>query len=155
MKYSKKTKGFYPSEPDLLEAYASLPDDLVEISDEDYYKLINNQSGDKTINFDAVIPEVVEVTVTDDFYAQQARKVRDSIRSQIDLFVLPTSTIKDELVTDEQKAILVQDSLVLARWPSTEGWPFIDLPALSELTESIIKLPVWEYSTNIEIQVGV
>ena len=78
-------------------------------------------------------------------YNQQARALRDKIREEINLYVLPTSTIGDELVTDDQIGILVQDSLLLARWPSLEGWPYIDLPVLSDLTKSIIQVPVWEF----------
>jgi len=73
----------------------------------------------------------------------------------IDVYVLPTSTIADELVTVEQRDVLVQDSLSLAKWPSLEGWPFIELPELSSLTKSIIQVPVWEYPVDIEIKVEV
>ena len=155
MKYSKITKGFYPSDEELLKAYKNLPDDLVEISDEDYSHIINNQTGNTTINFDSGIPEIVQVEVSEDFYKQQARKIRDFIRSQIDIFVLPTSTINDELVTEEQKALLIQDSLLLARWPSVSNWPFVGLPELSDLTKSIIQVPIWNYPIVEEVTVEV
>lgn len=100
-----------------------------------------------------VVAPIVSSQTVD--YEQRARRLRDSIRDQIDKHVLPTSTIADELVTEEQKAILVQDSLTLAKWPSLEGWPFIELPELSSLTKSIIQIPVWEYPADIEIKVEV
>ena len=88
-------------------------------------------------------------------YEQKARRLRDSIRDQIDIYVLPTSTINYTLVTEEQKDVLVQESLTLAKWPSLEGWPFIDLPELSSLTKSIIQIPVWEYQVAIETELEV
>lgn len=109
--------------------------------------------GDTFKDGDVIKQQIKQPTPAE--YEQQARKVRDAIRSQIDIYVLPTSTINDGLVTEEQKDILVQDSLTLAKWPSIDGWPFIDLPELSSLTKSIIQIPVWDYPVNTEIKVEV
>ena len=78
-------------------------------------------------------------------YSTLARELRDSLRNSIDKFLLPSSTVSDTLVTEEQKSILIQDSLVLAKWPTTESWPYVDLPILSELCESLITIPSWTY----------
>jgi len=77
-----------------------------------------------------------------------ARKIRDLLRKGIDKFLLPASTISDQLVTEEQKTTLIQDSLTLAKWPAQEGWPYIDLPVLSDLCKSLLSIPVWEYPTQ-------
>ncbi len=45
MKFSNTTFGFYPSNEDKLSEYSSLPDDLQEISDEDYLKFLNGDFG--------------------------------------------------------------------------------------------------------------
>ena len=82
-------------------------------------------------------------TVVD--YTVMARNLRNNIRGKIDKFLLPASTIEDVLVTEEQKQILIQDSLLLAQWPASEGWPYIDLPALSDLCQNLLTIPEWEY----------
>lgn len=81
-------------------------------------------------------------------YPTLARKLRDSLRNSIDKFLLPSSTISDILVTEEQKNTLIQDSLSLAKWPSTENWPYVALPTLSELCETLITIPEWSYPTQ-------
>ena len=76
---------------------------------------------------------------------RRARNYRNSLRNQLDIYLKPSSTINDELVTEEQKEILVQDSVLLARWPSNEGWPHIPLPILSPLCNKLLNNPVWEF----------
>lgn len=87
-------------------------------------------------------------------YEEKARELRDTIRNNIDKFLLPASTIDDILMTDEQKQLLIQDSLLLAKWPSVEGWPYVSLPTLSDLCQSIITIPVWSYpeQTNVTVE---
>lgn len=59
MKYSATTKGFYAEDID----YSSVPDDCVEISDEDYAYLINGQASGNEIIPDANgYPQLVPVT---------------------------------------------------------------------------------------------
>ena len=84
-------------------------------------------------------------------YEEKARELRNILRNNIDKFLLPASTINDTLVTNEQKQLLIQDSLLLAKWPSLVGWPYISLPMLSDLCKSIITIPVWSYpeQTNV------
>ncbi len=152
MKFSNTTYGFYPSEQELLERYSNLPDDLVEVSDSDYVSFLNNELGDNVQIIDgSLVTREVSITVD---YEAKARKLRNSIRSEIDNYLLPSSTINDILVTDEQKQTLIQDSVLLAGWPAVEGWPYIQLPVLSDLCQSLITIPVWEYPIqNIEISV--
>ena len=76
---------------------------------------------------------------------RRARNYRNSLRNQLDIYLKPSSTINDELVTEEQKEILIQDSVLLARWPSNEGWPYIPLPILSPLCNELLNTPVWEF----------
>ena len=76
---------------------------------------------------------------------RRARNYRNSLRNQLDIYLKPSSTISDELVTEEQKEILIQDSVLLARWPSNEGWPYIPLPILSPLCNELLNNPVWEF----------
>ena len=75
----------------------------------------------------------------------RARNYRNSLRNQLDTYLKPSSTINDKLVTEEQKEILVQDSVLLARWPSNKGWPYIPLPILSHLCNKLLNNPVWEF----------
>lgn len=85
-------------------------------------------------------PALVEVD-----YAEKARSLRDSLRNSIDKFLLPSSTISDVLVTEDQKNTLIQDSLSLAQWPTQEGWPYIPLPTLSDLCTYLVGNLVWSY----------
>ena len=86
---------------------------------------------------------VEPITIVD--YESLARTLRNSIRNKIDKYLLPASTINDTLVTEEQKQILIQDSLLLAAWPATESWPYVPFPVLSELCQSLITTPSWTY----------
>lgn len=45
MKFSNITYGFYPSDEDLLSLYSILPDDLVEVSEEDYLAFQSGNLG--------------------------------------------------------------------------------------------------------------
>ena len=78
-------------------------------------------------------------------YQAKARSMRNGLRSKIDCYLLPAATIADALVTDEQKQTLIADSLTLAAWPTTAGWPLVPLPELSPLLHSLITVPNWSY----------
>jgi hypothetical protein len=144
MKFSNTTYGFYPSEDELLEAYSNLPDDLQDISDEDFQKFLAGDFGANVkLSSEGVLESRVVTSIID--YSVAARKLRDRLRSSIDTYLLPASTISDILVTEEQKNTLIQDSLSLAQWPAQEGWPYLPLPPLSELCSSLITVPDWSY----------
>ena len=96
------------------------------------------------------VPKIEDISLE-----MKANNLKEYLRLQIDKFILPTSIIGNELVTEDQKALLIQDSLLLARWPSVSNWPFVDLPNLSDLTKSIIQVPAWDYPTNLEVNVEV
>jgi hypothetical protein len=83
------------------------------------------------------------VKLPEDELDYKARVVRDTLRSNIDMFLLPAATYKNELVLQENKDKLIQDSLLLAQWPSKNGWPDIALPALSDYANSVLTIPVW------------
>lgn len=74
-----------------------------------------------------------------------ARRLRNNLRSKIDTYLMPAATIHDAQVTDEQKQTLIADSLALAAWPTTVGWPLVPLPELSPLLHSLITVPNWSY----------
>ena len=74
-----------------------------------------------------------------------ARRLRNNLRSKIDTYLMPAATIHDVQVTDEQKQTLIADSLALATWTTTAGWPLVPLPELSPLLHSLITVPIWNY----------
>ena len=88
----------------------------------------------------AVIKPVVIID-----YEAKARNLRNSLRTEIDKLLLPAATFNDQLITDEQKQTLIADSLALATWPTTAGWPLVPLPELSPLLHSLITVPIWSY----------
>lgn len=81
-------------------------------------------------------------------YEIKARNYRNVLRNKLDNYLKSASTIDDELVTEEQKTTLINDSLLLARWPATVGWPYISLPELSDLANTLLNNPVWTYPTE-------
>ena len=87
-----------------------------------------------------VVPKVIPVD-----HATKARNLRNSLRNQIDTYLMPAATINDALVTDGQKQTLIADSLALAAWPTTAGWPLVPLPELSPLLHSLVTVPNWNY----------
>lgn len=95
--------------------------------------------GDALID-GVVVPKVVPVD-----HAAMARNLRNGLRNSIDTYLMPAATINDVLVTDEQKQTLIADSLLLAAWPTTAGWPFVPLPTLSPLLNDLIAVPAWNY----------
>ena len=96
--------------------------------------------GDSLID-GAVVPKAA---LTRDIEAA-ARNLRNNLRSKIDTYLMPAATIHDVQVTDEQKQTLIADSLALAAWPTTVGWPLVPLPELSPLLHSLITVPNWSY----------
>lgn len=81
-----------------------------------------------------------------DAVSSRARFLRDKCRKTIDTYLMPASTYKDELVTPEQKESLINDSLLLAKWPSVYGWPYINFPELSSFAVEILgDLIIWKY----------
>ena len=95
--------------------------------------------GDSLLN-GVVTPKTRQVD-----YQAKARSMRNELRSKIDRYLLPAATIADALVTDEQKQTLIADSLALAAWPTTAGWPLVPLPELSPLLHSLVTVPNWSY----------
>ena len=95
--------------------------------------------GDSVID-GVIVPKVVPVD-----HAAMARNLRNGLRNSIDTYLMPAATINDVLVTDEQKQTLIADSLLLAAWPATAGWPFVPLPTLSPLLSELITVPAWNY----------
>ena len=147
MQFSNTTNSFYPSDKTLLEKYSDIPEDLIEISEEDYLRFLNNEYGNNIQLSDGKLQARCSDIGTTTFidYKTRAREIRNLLRDKIDKFLLPSSTINDTLVTEEQKQTLIQDSLLLAAWPATEYWPYVPFPVLSELCQSLITIPSWTY----------
>lgn len=122
MAYTEDISGLWPINCSVYET-DTIPSDI----DKNSYKFMD---GDFVLNVD---------------YETKARNLRNLLRTKIDKYLLPASTIGDILVTEEQKQTLIQDSLLLASWPVTKGWPYINLPALSDLCQSLITIPLWDY----------
>lgn len=117
--------------------FALNEDDLVSRGEYSKELDINLSIGDSFVNNTSI----ASIKNTE----RRARNYRNSLRNQLDIYLKPSSTINDELVTEEQKEILIQDSVLLARWPSNEGWPYIPLPILSPFCNKLLNNPVWEF----------
>ena len=101
--------------------------------------------GDKCIDGNIIVQDPAPLVID---YEVKARFYRNTLRNQLDYYLKPASTIADELVTEEQKTTLINDSLLLARWPAAVGWPYIQLPELSQLSKTLLNNPVWTYPTE-------
>lgn len=115
MQFSNTTNSFYPSDKTLLEKYSDIPEDLIEISEEDYLRFLNNEYGNNIQLSDGKLQARCSDICTTTFidYKTRAREIRNLLRDKIDKFLLPSSTINDTLVTEEQKQILIQDSFTV------------------------------------------
>ena len=122
--------------------YCSAEPNLEDLATRNEYAVESDNSYSIGATFEN--ETIVEPTVVVD-YESLARTLRNSIRNKIDKYLLPASTINDILVTEEQKQTLIQDSLLLAAWPTTESWPYVKLPVLSTLCQSLIAIPSWTY----------
>ena len=122
--------------------YCSAEPNLEDLATRNEYAVESDDSYSIGATFEN--ETIVEPTVVVD-YESLARTLRNSIRNKIDKYLLPASTINDILVTEEQKQTLIQDSLLLAAWPTTGSWPYVPLPVLSELCQSLITIPSWPY----------
>ena len=84
-------------------------------------------------------------TINVNVLVKKSRKFRDSLRNKLDLYMKPASTYKDIVITEDQRQDMIKDSINLARWPAQDGWPFINLPVLSEISNTLLNNPVHEY----------
>lgn len=142
MKFSNSTNAFYAEE--FMELYQDVPEDIVDVSEEDYLRFLNGEIG-PVVEFNSInlITKVNEVTK--ESLEVSGRSLRNTLRNKLDNYLKPASTIEDQLVTEEQKTTLINDSLLLARWPATVGWPYISLPELSDTALDILGNPTWEF----------
>ena len=122
--------------------YCSAEPNLEDLATRNEYAVESEDSYNIGATFEN--ETIVEPIIIID-YESLARTLRNSIRNKIDKYLLPASTIDDILVTEEQKQTLIQDSLLLAAWPATESWPYVALPILSDLCQSLIAIPSWTY----------
>lgn len=122
--------------------YCSAEPNLEDLATRNEYAVESDNSYSIGATFEN--ETIVEPTVVVD-YESLARTLRNSIRNKIDKYLLPASTINDILVTEEQKQTLIADSLALATWTTTAGWPLVSLPELSPLLHSLITVPIWSY----------
>ncbi|MBE5251829.1 tail fiber assembly protein [Mixta mediterraneensis] len=108
MKYSISTKGFYPSDEisqlPYIEA-GTLPDDLIDISDEDYDKFFNPPDGYYSV-FDEQGPRLEKIPEPD--YVAIAEAQRDSLLAEATTAITVWQTkllMGRKLTTDETEKL--------------------------------------------------
>lgn len=133
--FSPSTLGYYPS--DRLPIYyetSSLPDDLVEISDEtvkEYF--MNNPPNGKILGVSNGKPAWVDPPLkeyTPDDLVELGRTLRDKFITITDPMMISDYTISDILLTDEQKSELLSTRMNFKKWPSNSGYPLINFPTI-------------------------
>ncbi len=157
--FSATTLSFYPAE--LLDVYAeagTLPADLVEIDDDAYAQFSDAQPTGKKRGADKKGKPVwvnvpVPVTTVDDI-AATARRYRDEFLTATDPLTIIDYSIDDSPLTDEQRGELMAARQIFKIWPTTAGWPLVELPELPQwlLIEAVnqgYRVPVWPDASHV------
>lgn len=157
--FSATTLSFYPKE--LLTLYAdagTLPADLVEIDDDIYSKFTHEVPAGKMRGADSNgMPEWVDIPtpiVTADAIAAIARRYRDEFLTATDPLTIIDYSIEDTPLTDEQRGELMTIRHIFKIWPTTAGWPLVELPELPQwlLVEAVnqgYRVPVWPDASHV------
>ncbi|ADM96384.1 tail fiber assembly protein [Dickeya dadantii] len=106
MFYSKSNSGFYSKDVN----GANIPDDAVEISDDYYQHLLNEQALGNTIIFDELAKKPIAVTpapVSETQLAEAARRQRDNLLIASDWTQVPDAPV-DQQAWRSYRAILRQ-----------------------------------------------
>lgn len=139
--WSEGQRGFY--DPDI---HTSLPEDCIQVTEEEYALLMQGVSEGKQVS---LVGGTVSLKTPPISLEVPARKFRNRLRDKIDGFLRPAATYKDNFLTSEQREQLIYYSLLLARWPSQDGWPYIELPEMSDFCAEILNNPVWNTEYGI------
>lgn len=135
--FSPTLVSFYPEA--LRASYVaagSLPDDLVEVSEECFaiYSGTPPEGKQRGVGEDS-LPcwvDIPVVEITDDQLKSQARGYRDAFINATDKMLLPDYTILDQPLSGEQSTELATVRETFKKWPSQEGWPQIELPEIPQ-----------------------
>lgn len=133
--YSPKENAFYPAAlEDAYRAAGTLPDDIVPVETGVFneFSACPPQGKIRAVGVDGLpcwvdIPQKV---VTEDEIKALARGLRDKFLEATDKLLVQDYTIDDVPLTEEQKSELVEVRLNFKLWPSVDGWPNIELPAI-------------------------
>ena len=101
MQFSNTTNSFYPSDKTLLEKYSDIPEDLIEISEEDYLRFLNNEYGNNIQLSDGKLQARCSDIDTTTFidYKTRAREIRNLLRDKIDKFLAGLSSITPDFIS--------------------------------------------------------
>ena len=125
MQFSNTTLGFYPSEEFLLEKYSNLPEDLEEVTDEDYFSF---QRGDVGPSVQLVNGKLetrdAEVTLSQEQLENKSKTVRDSLINSDLLFDTVFFQVSDDC--DDIKSALQEASLLGLEDSYAQSWRLAD-----------------------------
>ncbi|ELY2473225.1 tail fiber assembly protein [Cronobacter sakazakii] len=151
--YSPKENAFYPAAlEDAYRAAGTLPDDLVAVENSVFaeFSACPPQGKTRSAGVDG-LPCWVDIPkkeVTEDEIKAHARTLRDNFIEATDKMLVPDYTINDIPLTEDQKAEVIEVRINYKRWPTTEGWPNVELPEvprwiLIEAVNSGYVVPTW------------
>jgi len=135
--FSPKTNAFYPfALKKSYELAGSLPDDLVEVTDDIFNEFSGAPPAGKVrVAGKDSLPcweDLPMILPTEDELKAQARTLRDSFIEATDKVIVPDYTIADMKLSDEQLQELFAVRSAFKRWPTSEGWPVIELPEIPQ-----------------------
>ncbi|KJO81851.1 caudovirales tail fiber assembly family protein [Enterobacter hormaechei] len=135
--YSPKNNAFYPvALKKSYESAGSLPDDLAEVTDEIFNEFSGTPPDGKVrVAGHDSLPcwqdkPVIQPTAEE--IQAEARKLRDSFIESTDKMIVPDFTISDVKLRDEQLDELYGVRSAFKRWPTSEGWPDVELPEIPQ-----------------------
>jgi len=135
--FSPKNNAFYPvALKESYEAAGSLPDDIIDVSDDIFVEFSGTPPEGKTrsVGADSMpcwedLP--VELLSKEEIKAQ-ARRLRDYFIEATDKMMVADYTISDIKLTDDQRDELSTVRSTFKSWPESNGWPDIELPEIPQ-----------------------
>ena len=125
MKFSNTTYGFYPNDEDLLSLYKDLPEDLVDISDEDYLAFRSGDIGPLVHIIDGKLEtRTIEIPLTQEQIESKSKSNRVLAIDADILFSEVYYQVSDDCA--DIKSALVEASILGLEDSYTQNWRLSD-----------------------------
>ena len=125
MQFSNTTNSFYPSDKTLLEKYSDIPEDLIEISEEDYLRFLNNEYGNNVQLSDGKLEtRTIEVALTQEQIESKSKSNRVLATDADILFSEVYYQVSDDCA--DIKSALTEASILGLEDSYTQSWRLSD-----------------------------
>lgn len=125
MQFSNTTNSFYPSDKTLLEKYSDIPEDLIEISEEDYLRFLNNEYGNNVQLSDGKLEtRTIEIPLTQEQIESKSKSNRVLAIDADILFSEVYYQVSDDCA--DIKSALTEASILGLEDSYTQNWRLSD-----------------------------